>query len=103
MYVLAGMRSHVRARAPLSPSFPLPPASVKGSITENAAAIAKRLWDGGLGRAEPMSTGARKAIAKWEDVVLIYAGQRMQNTVALQVRCRAPQADPPGPGRYRSI
>ena len=60
------------ARSPPPPRRRRPP---QGDISETAAAIKKRLWDGGLGRGENMTTGKRKTIAEWEDIVLIYAGQ----------------------------
>ena len=38
--------------------------SVKGSISETAATIKRRLWEGGCGRGADMSTGKRKVISR---------------------------------------
>ena len=41
-----------------------PARSVKGSITETAATIKRRLWEGGCGRGGDMTTGKRKVISR---------------------------------------
>jgi hypothetical protein len=41
-----------------------PVRSVKGSITETAATIKRRLWEGGCGRGGDMTTGKRKVISR---------------------------------------
>ena len=57
---------------------------IKGNIDECAIDLKKRLWDGGLGRGNDMTTGRRKRIAKWEDIVLIYAGQQFADDIPLR-------------------
>ena len=56
---------------------------MRGEVSETAAAVKRRLWEGGCGRGSEMSTGKRKLIERWEDIVLIYAGQTMADDRAL--------------------
>lgn len=72
------------AALPPSPHCPRPSRSVTASVDETAGAVKARLWAGGLGRGGAMSTGARSVVAKPEDLVLIYAGQQMDDAVALK-------------------
>lgn len=52
---------------------------VKASVSDTVGDTKRRLWNGGLGRAGDMTTGKRKVIERWEDVVLMYAGQQMED------------------------
>mmetsp|Transcript_40099 Transcript_40099/g.55717 ORF Transcript_40099/g.55717 Transcript_40099/m.55717 type:complete len:155 (+) Transcript_40099:111-575(+) len=57
---------------------------VKGNIDECAKAIKQRLWEGGCGRGGDMTTGKRKLIPCAEDIILIYAGQKMADDLTLR-------------------
>ena len=76
---------------------------MKGDINETAATIKRRLWEGGLGRGAEMSTGARKVIARWEDIMLVYAGQMMADDVALGEYHVPPARPLSAPGRIQLL
>jgi hypothetical protein len=40
-------------------------------------ALRQKLFDGGMGRGDEMSTGARRKVDDAEDIVMMYAGKRM--------------------------
>jgi len=40
-------------------------------------ALRRKLFDGGMGRGDEMSTGARRKVDDAEDIVMMYAGKRM--------------------------
>ncbi|KAK3269398.1 hypothetical protein CYMTET_22154 [Cymbomonas tetramitiformis] len=57
---------------------------VQASPDEKVKDVKKKLWEGGCGRGGEMTAGGpRKLIARWEDIVLIYAGQYMAEDLSL--------------------
>ena len=58
--------------------------SVKGSITETAAAIKRRLWEGGCGCGADMTTGKRKVISR-----RVHAGASVATRYAAPALCTA--------------
>ena len=51
---------------------------VKAQVSDTVGETKRRLWEGGLGRGGDMTTGKRKVIERWQDVVLMFAGKQME-------------------------
>jgi len=50
---------------------------VEFDIARTARELRQKLWEGGMGRGDEMTTGARRKVERAEDIVIIYSGRRM--------------------------